>query len=331
MKNIKEKDNTTKKATLMTFTKRVKEEIIEQEFEPSHLLSLLSGYIKLNGSITFSEKKKILTIATQNSKVARFIYTSIQNYFHAESSFTFFREINLKKSVIYRIDIENKVEEILEKLELIQNGIASYPSSLVQKKGKYYFLAGVFLASGSVNPPYTDYHLEMNFSELQDAKYVLKLIKSFYQRKPFDFKIFQRKTKTILYLKKAEQIADFLSLLHATSSMLYFENERIMRDFFNSENRVNICTIQNHQRAYVKAQEQLKIIHFLKEHSAMSILTDKEEKLCQLRLENEDASFSELSNLFFETYGISISKSGVHHLFTSIQTKAEDFQKKISS
>ena len=51
----------------------------------------------------------------------------------------------------------------------------------------------------------------------------------------------ERRSGYITYLKEAEKIADFLSLIGATASMLKFEDIRIVRDMRNSVNRIVNC------------------------------------------------------------------------------------------
>ena len=46
-------------------------------------------------------------------------------------------------------------------------------------------------------------------------------------------------------LKGAEKIADFLTLIGATNSMLRFEDVRIVRDMRNSVNRLVNCETAN--------------------------------------------------------------------------------------
>lgn len=321
-------DEKKKHNKLTTFSFMVKEEIISQHLSDEESLAMLSAYIKLNGSLSFKDNQTQLSLQTKNAKIARAIYQMIQNLFKAKSSFTYFREVNLKKSVIYHIDIVDKVDEILNSLEIVKDGLPIYPEKLVKKKLRSFYISGVFLACGSVNSPLKDYHLEMTFGELQDAKFVLKLLKSYQKKLMLDFKLFQRKKKTILYLKKADQISDFLSLINASDARLSFEDVRITKDFLNSGNRLDICAIQNQQRSYKKAKEQIEYINFLKEYTSFSTLSEKEKILCILRLNNEDASYSELSKLFFDEYNIIISKSGINHLFTSIKEKAKDLEKK---
>ncbi|MGH2156005.1 DNA-binding protein WhiA, partial [Enterococcus faecalis] len=50
-----------------------------------------------------------------------------------------------------------------------------------------------------------------------------------------------RRNGYICYLKGDEKIADFLTLIGATNSMLKFEDVRIVRDMQNSVNRIVNC------------------------------------------------------------------------------------------
>ena len=321
-------DERKKYHNLTTFSRLVKEEIIAQDMTKEETLALLSSYIKLNGSLSFKDNNKQLSLKTRNAKIARAIYEMIQKCFKAKSSFTYFKEVNLRKSIIYHIDIVDKVDEILDTLEIFKEGEFIYPKELIKKNLRSFYISGVFLACGSVNSPLKDYHLEMKFVEEQDAKFILKLLKSYQKKVALDFKLFKRKTRTILYLKKADQISDFLSLINAMDARLSFEDVRITKDFLNSGNRLDICATQNQQRSYKKAKEQIKYILFLKEYTSFSTLSEKERILCDLRLKNEDASYSELCKLFFIEHNIRISKSGINHLFTSIENKAQELERK---
>ena len=61
------------------------------------------------------------------------------------------------------------------------------PHDLILNNGLRSFIAGVFLASGSVNSPSGDnYHLQMVTDTEQDGKFVIKLLNRFRNEKNMD-------------------------------------------------------------------------------------------------------------------------------------------------
>ncbi len=96
------------------------------------------------------------------------------------------------------------------------------------------YLRGAFMASGSVNNPETSrYHLEI-FSIYEQHNQDICDMLNYYG---FHARTLERRNGYISYLKGAEKIADFLTLIGATNSMLRFEDVRIVRDMRNSVNR----------------------------------------------------------------------------------------------
>lgn len=310
-----------------TFTQKVKEEISQLEFKERELLPLLSGFIKINGSLSFNEREKCLVLRTENNKVAKMIYNSLKSCFDVNPSFRYSRKMKLNKNVVYHLIVKEKIDVILEELELSDGVFSIFPKKYIKDKQLRFFIAGAFLASGSINSPEsTNYHLQITVQEESDAKKILRLLNYYKQDNVMDFKMLSYKNKYILYLKKADQIATFLSLICANDSLFEFENARITKDFLNSENRLNICITANYQRTIGKAKLQIEDINYIINNSDLSLLSEKEKALCELRLENPEASLAYLSDLLLKNYDIAISKSGVNHLFNTIHDKAENLK-----
>ena len=74
------------------------------------------------------------------------------------------------------------------------------------------------------------------------------MLNRFRNEKNMDSKMIARRNKFVVYIKKADQIANFLAVVNASSSMLQFENVRIEKDFINSDNRYQICYNANYQK-----------------------------------------------------------------------------------
>ena len=70
----------------VTFTSIVKEEICSLEFERWQLLSLLAGFVKVNGVLTLSRSGMALSLKTENIKIAKKIYQAFKILFDVSPS-----------------------------------------------------------------------------------------------------------------------------------------------------------------------------------------------------------------------------------------------------
>ena len=170
--------------------------------------------------------------------------------------------MKLYKSTAYLINVIDGVEEIIKTLpvDLLNSKI---PYELHNKEDKIRgYLVGTFLASGSCNDPHTsNYHFEFSFSELEYANSILKLTNKI-KSTSLNFKITQRRNKHIVYLKRSDQISDFLAFLNANNSCIEFENIRMDRDFSNTTNRLMNCDSYNFKLDSVVNKLSITIVLF---------------------------------------------------------------------
>ena len=129
----------------------------------------------------------------------------------------------------------------------------------------------------------------------------------------------QRRSGYITYLKEAEKIADFLQLIGATSSMLKFEDIRIVRDMRNSVNRLVNCENANLNKVANAASKQIENIKLIDEMVGLNSLAPKLAQVARARLQHPEVSLKELGDL---VEGGPISKSGVNHRLRKINEYA---------
>lgn len=310
-----------------SFTQTVKDEICSLEYSDEQLLGLLSGFIMTNGRVDF--ENDLVSLSTENAKIAKLIYKAINHLFNISPIFTYSKKMKLDKCVVYHIKVVSCIEPMLEQLELYREREEIVPHDLILDNGLRTFIAGVFLASGSVNSPNGDnYHLQMVVDTEQDAKFVIKLLNRFRNEKNMDSKMIARRKKYVVYIKKADQIANFLAAVNASSSMLQFENVRIEKDFLNSDNRYQICYNANYQKTLEKANEQINDINIIEEKLGIKNLTEKEQAIAKIRLENIDIPLSQISDILLSDYQIKMSKSSVNRVFNSLHEMAKRLQGK---
>ena len=303
-----------------SFTSQVKEELVNNTYPSSdRLRALLSAYIRINGSLVFRHKSTLLQLNMENAKIAQFIYKNINDIYKTNAELIVKERNNLNKSRSYMIEIDESSEEIMSDLEIsflegkISKNIVKNDDTISG------YLAGAFLAAGSVNSPVTsNYHLEIALNSENYAKWLAKLFAR-YKNSNIEPKIATRRDQYVLYFKKSDQISNFLIMIGAVSSCLEFEDVRADRDLNNSYNRLTNMDTANMKRTIETGKRQAEEIRVIDKYLGIDNLGNiKERELCHLRLENEAASLQELADMMSEKFKKTITKSNINHLFRSI-------------
>ena len=300
-----------------SFTRKVKEELVSNSYDSfDRLRALLAAYIRINGSLIIRNKSTLLSLKTENAKISKFLYETISEIYKTKVNLITRKKPNLTKSVTYVIEIEEASEEIIDDLEIsfVEGKISK---NIVRNDDTISgYLAGAFLASGSINSPVTsNYHLEISLNNDNFAKWLSKLF-SKYKNSNIEPKIIKRRDNYVIYFKKCDQISTFLIMIGAVSSCLEFEDIRVTRDSLNTANRLVNMDTANLKRTLETGQRQVAEIKLIDEKLGIdNIQNVKARELAKLRLENESTSLIELSELLGEKLGRSITKSNINHLF----------------
>ena len=303
-----------------SFTREVKEELCSNEYpSQDRLRALLAAYIRINGSLVFRDKKSYLSLSSENAKISAFIYKMLNDIYKSDARLIYETKTNLGKNRIYTIEIQEASETILEDLDIsflegkISKNIVRNDDTISG------YLAGAFLASGSVNSPSTsNYHLEIALNSENYAKWLSKLF-SKYHNSDIEPKITKRREQFVIYFKKSDQISNFLIMIGAVTSCLEFEEARMNRDLVNSANRLTNMDTANMKKIYETGLRQVEEIKVIDKALGIENITNaKVRLLCSLRLENEAASLNDLAMLMSEKLGKDITKSNINHLFRSI-------------
>ena len=303
-----------------SFTSQVKEELVSNTYpSDDRLRALLSAYIRINGSIVFRHKKTLLQLNTENAKIGRFIYETINEIYKANAQLIVKERKSFTNNKSYMIEIDDASETIMDDLDIsflegkISKNIVKNDDTISG------YLAGAFLAAGSVNSPITsNYHLEIALNTENHAKWLAKLFAK-YKNSNIEPKITHRRDEYVIYFKKSDQISNFLIMIGAVSSCLEFEDVRANRDLMNSANRLTNMDTANMKRTIETGTRQVEEIKLIDQLLGIDNLGNlKERELCKLRLANEAASLQELADLMSDKFKKTITKSNINHLFRSI-------------
>ncbi len=307
---------------MLSFSREVKEEIVFNDFDYQCEKAILCAMIKIIGTLSLSQSGLSLVLRTENAKIASKLHKFLKDLYQPHIEFLVSRKMKLKKNNVYILRV-SKAREILDDLHLMEGiGIQNIPDQrlLETDDQRRAYLAGVFLSSGSVNNPDTsNYHLEMSVNE-EDYAYFIEGLMNQYE---LNAKVIKRRNKFVIYLKSAEKIGDFLRAIGASQSVMNFEMTRIDRSMANTVNRWNNCDIANEVKAMSASTAQIEDIAYVIDKAGIEILDAKTRQVALLRLDNPELTLNELADVYLQTTGQAISKSGLHHRFQKIKEEAQ--------
>jgi DNA-binding protein WhiA len=275
----------------------------------------------MNGSLSFSNRKLVVDIQTENAAIARRIYTLIKRNYEVRVELLVRKKMRLKKNNVYIVRLAERAKEILEGLKILGEGFEfthDISQELLKKKCcRRSYLRGAFLAGGSVNNPETSsYHLEVASLYKEHNDSLCELMNTF----DLNSKTLERKKGFITYLKEAEKITDFLNIIGAHNALMHFEDIRIVRDMRNSVNRLVNCETANLNKTIGASIRQVENIRFIERTAGLHILPEKLREIAELRVLYQDITLKELGEM---VSGGSISKSGINHRLRKIDEIAD--------
>jgi DNA-binding protein WhiA len=304
----------------MSFAADVKKELTSLEVHREHARAELAALIRMNGSISLSNQQIILNVQTENAAIARRIYSLLKDHYDVRSELLVRRKMKLKKNNVYIVRLKQETRAVLDDLGIMDglmfhSHVSGEIMGNAQKMRSY--LRGAFMASGSINNPETSrYHLEIYSIYEEHNQYICSMLNYY----GLNARTLERRNGYISYLKGAEHIADFLTLIGATNSMLKFEDVRIVRDMRNSVNRLVNCETANMNKTIDAASKQIENIQYIEDRVGLQSLPEKLQEIAELRLEHPEVSLKELGEMI--PSGV-ISKSGINHRIRKINEFAD--------
>lgn len=295
----------------MSFSKDIKEELskLNTLSNKDNVKFELIGYLISNNANIVKEK---IRYSTEN-----------------EYNINRFNKLLNNLKIDYKIELQGKVYSIifkkigLDEIEYLRDKIQINIDNKINIKKDEILLKslarGSFLGGGSLNNPNNKYHLEILFSTIKNAKFVLKLLKEF----RIEAKILERKNSTSIYIKEAEEISKVLAFIGANKSVLNFEEIRVMRDTRNNINRLVNCETANLNKTINASVEQIEQIEYLQKIGKFDGLPENLKEIANLRQENPEVSLVQLGQMLSTPIG----KSGVNHRLKKICEIAKEHRK----
>lgn len=310
----------------MSFTTEVKAEISMNQLHACCAKAQLSALIQMCASLSFTNQGMALEIKSENVNTAKRILKLLKERYQVSAQLSVMRKMKLKKNNIYILRINDRAVDILKDLQILdEEGLRSHPQKdmVYEECCARAYLAGAFLAGGSVNSPQTaNYHLEIVANSKVQAKFLLTLMKRF----ELPAKYIHRRNQEVVYLKASDKISDFLRCIGASDALFAFEDSRIQRDFMNSLTRLDNCELANEMKTISAGKKQLEDIAWIEAYRGLDTLPLKLQQAAALRRMNPEASLNELCDAYYEQTGETISKSGMKHRLAKLKELASQYR-----
>lgn len=270
----------------MSFSSNVKEELSKLSTlkDKQSVKAELIGYLITN-NINIDEKNiKFSTESEYNiNRFSKLLSNlNVMNY-----------EIDIQGKIytisLKKIDLQEKINLEDKNMTLKDNINMQLEDEICTKS----IVRGAFLGGGSINNPENKYHLEMAFSLEENAKYIANILKNY----EIECKILNKIHCYSLYSKEGETISNLLAFIGASSSVLKFEEIRVVRDMRNNVNRLVNCETANLNKIINASLKQIEDIKLIKEKNKFKNLSKNLQEIAELRLKNPEASLIELGNM----------------------------------
>lgn len=300
------------------FTTIIKHEIILKKYSDKDIKPLLIGYFFQNLFLNNNNNEIHLKFNLINDFIiSKLIHHSIVKN----------EDIKIKNNTIYLKIINNEeYNKFLVEINEFLNRISK--SEILEDEFKY-FIIGWFLHFGSIsnlNAKY--YHLELKLK----LKYLKDPLLQIFKNNHILFKFLERKSFSIFYLKKIDNISDFLKWINAIDSMMMLEDKRITNDSNNFMQRWENLDISNALKISLSNQNQLNTIKELKKNKLFYNLSNKERLICEFRLKYKDLSLSDLAEKINNESNLQkkITKSSIAYIFNKLDKLINNKDNKIT-
>ena len=313
----------------MSFSSDIKDELIRVDCKQCCKKAEIAAILRTGLIFRKTKRKKTLTFITEHGLLSRYLYTQIKNVVKKGPEIYGQKTPQLKKHVVYRIDFNNLLDndeqrsflkEIGICLDADREGIEYHRYDLEDRCCIRAYLRGGFLSVGSLTNPDKSYHLELNFqNKIIQTEYMSFM--EYFNLKP---KHITRKSYEIVYIKEGQDIVDYLNVIGAHNALMEMENVRIMKEMRNQVNRIVNCETANLEKTVNASVKQVEYIKYIDSVIGLESLPPALKEIARLRLENTDASLSELGKMLSPV----LSKSGVNHRLRKIEKISENLKQR---
>ena len=289
----------------MSFANELKRQLLRLRYDDLRQLRARTHGL-LRFSKAFGPQKMLLQ--TENKSVAELYADSIFGLIGLDATISVqeYKNKNGKSFFCATVDDQNDREKILRFFGYGQSPMPVLNLEQVQSEEELgAFIAGAFLACGSMVDPGKSYHLEF---VVPDQPLCEALIQVLFAVRIFP-KSFARRGSFVVYLKDSGEIEDLLGFMGAGNLGLEVMNVKIYKSIRNQVNRAQNCEFANLEKTISAASVQVKQIEYILKNKGTAFLPEELREIAKLRVENPEMSLRELG----EALGEPLTRSGVNH------------------
>ncbi|MCQ2496785.1 MAG: DNA-binding protein WhiA [Lachnospiraceae bacterium] len=312
----------------INYTKKVRQELADIIPNARHCrLAELGGMLASIGK--YSEKTGELSASSESILVIEKIEKLVKKILDIDITQNLFYDKNrVGKEIVTIVFTKSETDDILKSIKVTavdkendKKCPAVSPLLYTLACCKRAFIRGVFMACGSLTNPEKDYHLEFSTPDRELAEQLIGALAEF----DIEAKKIIRKKQHVVYIKDGERIVDVLNVMEAHVTLMDMENIRIIKDVRNQINRRVNCEAANIQKTISAAIKQCEDIRFVQSITNFDGIDESVVRTAMLRLENPEATLSELVELHDEK----VSKSGINHRLKKISEIAGKLREEV--
>ena len=308
----------------MSFASDVRGELARTPMEDACCArSELTGALLCANAITWRGRKRYaVTLTASEASTVRRYFAMLKRFYGIIGQIRALSGDTLNNQTRYQLVIpEEEAYGLLQALELLEEGALFDLRTLpVDETVRYScckkaFVRAAFTLCGAISHPDRNYHIEIAAPNEALAGFVVQQLNAF----EIEARVSLRKSKYVVYLKRAEDISDMLSLLGAAKAMMAFENVRVKKEVSNRVNRQLNCDNSNINRSMNAAEAQIRDIRYIDEELGLDKLPRTLRDMAYTRANNPEMPLAELGELMDPPLG----KSGVNARLRRISAIAE--------
>ena len=98
----------------MSFTSEIKKEICKEEIDAQMMKAQLCALFQMRASLHMNWQGMYLSFQTENATIAKHVFQIMKTLYDVDPRLSVLKKMQLKKNNIYRIQVFDKAQEILE-------------------------------------------------------------------------------------------------------------------------------------------------------------------------------------------------------------------------
>lgn len=257
-----------------------------------------------------------VSLTTMERQAAKFFADLIPRIIALQGTITTINTETAGKTT-YVVSVDSREDRI----NLLNYFAMLYPEGVTfdllgGEQGTAAFVAGAFLACGSLTDPSKSYHFDFALTASLKVSQLTEMLSEV----GFTPLLGERRGLPLVYFRDSQQIEDILAFLGCSRLALELMGVKILKERRNAANRASNCDSANIDKTVGAASVQMAAIRKILGERGEDSLSDELREVALLRLDEPEMSLRELG----ERLSPPLSRSGVNHRLSRLVAMAEE-------